>query len=296
MAKRFSKINIEISNICNLHCSFCPEIDREKKMMSVDLFARIISQVAPLTDQVCLHLMGDPLIHPKLADFIDICHQHQVPIFFVTNGVLLRDNNATLLLHPAFRQVNFSLHSFHDNYPDRDPENYLQKIFSYTEAALAQRPDLYINYRLWNLSDPRGSSQQNRLILQKVAEKFHMELPTAIDVRRRKSIPIRGRLYFHFDTEFTWPGLELPILGTSGTCYGLQSHFGILADGTVVPCCLDQEGAIALGHVDQQSVEEILSSPRAQSILEGFRRNQLREDLCQRCQYVERFQSAARHP
>lgn len=290
MRKPFFKVNIEISNICNLHCGFCPEVVRAKKLMDVDLFEKIIIQVAPLTEQVCFHLMGDPLVHPRLAELVEICERHGARIFFVTNGVLLREKSEELLLSPAFRQVNFSLHSFFDNFPERDPTTYLEKIFSYTESAFQRRPDLFINYRLWNLSDPRGSRTDNREMLRRIEDRFGVEIPSGFDVRRQKSHRLKNRLYLHFDTEFTWPGLELPVLGTSGTCYGLSQHFGILVDGTVVPCCLDKEGAIPLGNAKERPISEILASPRARAILQGFQQKKLVEGLCQRCQYIERFQ------
>lgn len=289
MDKRFQKINIEISNICNLQCSFCPEVVRAKKTMSLDLFERIIQQVAPLTEQVCFHLMGDPLVHPQLVEFVQICEKHEVKIFLVSNGVLLREKQTELLLSPAFRQVNFSLHSFNDNYPDRDPTSYLAKIFAYTERAMSERPDLYINYRLWNLQDVRGGTDRNRDILKRICEHFEVNVDEKIDVRLKKSILLKNRLYLHFDTEFIWPSMDLPVLGTKGTCYGLSSHFGILVDGTVVPCCLDKEGAIPLGNISTTDISEILDSSRARDILEGFRRRKLAESLCQRCQYIERF-------
>ncbi len=289
MKARFSKVNIEISNICNLQCSFCPEVVRAKQLMTIELFSRIIDQVGPLTDQVCFHLMGDPLVHPRLGDFLEVCGQKKVPVFLVTNGVLLRPQQAELLLHPTIRQVCFSLHSFHDNFGDQDPSRYLERIFAYTEAAFERRPDLYINYRLWNLEAPRGTGQKNREMLGRIHERFGVEINPNADVRIQKSHRITNRLYLHFDTEFTWPALDLPILGTRGTCHGLSSHFGILVDGTVVPCCLDKEAAIPLGNIGEAEILEILGQPRAQAILRGFRDGKLVEDLCQRCQYIERF-------
>ena len=255
--------------------------------MGLDLFEKIIRQVAPLTEQVCFHLMGDPLVHPELASFVEICHSQDVKIFLVTNGVLLREKQALLLLHPAFRQVNFSLHSFADNFGDRDPTQYLERIFNYTEQAFEQRPDLYINYRLWNLESAFPTRNLN--LLKRIEARFGITAPTNPDVRRKKSFRVKNRLYLHFDTEFVWPSLDLPVLGGSGTCYGLSSHFGILVDGTVVPCCLDKEAAIPLGKIQNQPVTEILNSPRSRTLLEGFRSHRLVEDLCQRCQYIERF-------
>ncbi len=258
-------------------------------MMTIETFKSVISQVAPLTDQVTLHLMGDPLVHPKLSEFLDICVKHQVPVFFVSNGVLMNDLKSELLLNPIIRQVNFSLHSFHDNYGDKDPTVYLNKIFKFTERAFVERPDLYLNYRLWNLDEPLGAGLQNQSMLQRICEQFDFEFKDFVDVRRHKSVQIKNRLYMHFDTEFTWPALDLPLLGAKGTCYGLTSHFGVLADGTVVPCCLDKEGKIPLGHVHESSILDILNSEKAQGILQGFKNNKLVESLCQRCNYITRF-------
>ncbi len=286
---RFQKVNIEISNICNLQCSFCPEVVRAKKLIELDLFRSIIEQVAPLTEQVCFHLMGDPLVHPRLEELVQICQENHTRIFLVTNGVLLREKQAELLLHPAFRQVNFSLHSFHDNFPDRDPSAYLERIFAYTDRALQDRPELYLNYRLWNLQDPRGTGPANRGLLARIEDRFKVRVPENLDVRRNKSVRLKNRLYLHFDTEFTWPALDLPVLGETGRCHGLSTHFGILVDGTVVPCCLDKEAAIPLGNVRERPLADILEAPRSRSILRGFQQNRLTEELCKRCQYIERF-------
>ncbi len=257
--------------------------------MEPALFRRIIEQVAPLTEQVALHLMGDPLVHPKLEELVNIAEEFSVKIFLVTNGVLLRESNAALLLRPAFRQVNFSLHSFPDNFRDADPTKYLEKIFSWTESAFRERPDLYINYRLWNLSDTKGVGAHNRDILRRIEQRFGSIRDLDVDVREQKSRLILNRLYLHFDTEFIWPSLDLPVLGSSGTCYGLSSHFGVLVDGTVVPCCLDKEGSIPLGNVKENLISDILAGQRAQKILKGFRERRLVEDICQRCQYIGRF-------
>ena len=258
--------------------------------MSISLFRRVIEQVAPLTEMVCFHLMGDPLVHPQLSQLIEICHEYQVRIFFVTNGVLMREKQTELLLHPSMKQVNFSLHSFSDNFPDQDPGKYLERIFTYTERAFVERPDLYLNYRLWNLQETRGAGAQNQDMLSRIEARFQFELRKDIDIKIQKSMLVKNRLYLHFDTEFTWPALDLPILGTVGTCKGLTNHFGILVDGTVVPCCLDKEAGIPLGKIQEEDILSILKSERASKIFTGFRHGKLVEDLCQRCQYIERFQ------
>ena len=265
-------------------------------MMDLDMFRSIVEQVAPLTELICFHLMGDPLVHPQLNRMIEICDEHDANIFFVSNGVLMKPEKFDMLLHKRIYQINFSLHSFFDNFPNKEPDNYLDRIFSFTERALHERPDLYVNFRLWNLNDPLGSKPRNNQMLEKICSRFDFRAPSEIDVRKRKSFNIQHRLYLHFDTEFTWPAIDLPVLGTNGTCYGLSSHFGILVDGTVVPCCLDKEAAIPLGHVNDAPILEILGSSRSQAIIRGFKENKLVEDLCQRCQYIERFDKSSTNP
>lgn len=286
---QFAKIHIEISNVCNLQCSFCPVVERKKGIMSVEDFETILAQVGPMAQQICLHLMGEPLLHPHIGRLVDICEAKGVRLFLVSNGVLLKEKSAETLLRPAFRQLNFSLHSFKDNFGDIDPTLYLKKIFALTERAFLERPDLYINYRLWNLADPCGSSAGNMRMLKAIEEQFGVAIEGAIDVRSKKSFRIKNRLYLNWDTEFVWPSMDLPEQGNRGRCYGLSSHFGILVDGTVVPCCLDKEGVINLGNIKDQPIETILASPRAQTMLKGFKNGKLVEELCQRCSYIDRF-------
>lgn len=286
---RYGKVHIEISNLCNLECSFCPSVERPKGFMTPETFGRVLEEVAPLAEQVCLHLMGEPLMHREFAAFVDACAAKQVKIFLVTNGVLLREKHSEILLSPAFRQINFSLHSFFDNFPEKDPGPYLERVFEFTERAFDDRPDLYINYRLWNLEHVRGTGEKNREMLQRIERRFCAKVGDDLDVRTRKSRHLKNRLYLHFDTEFIWPDLNLPVLGERGTCHGLSTHFGILVDGTVVPCCLDKEGAIPLGRVGERPLVEILASHRAEEIRKGFREGRLVEELCRKCQYIERF-------
>ncbi len=258
--------------------------------MEPEFFDRVLEQVAPLTKSVALHLMGDPLVHPKLSEIVKICEKHETRIFLVTNGLLLRGQEHELLLHPIFQQVNFSLHSFADNFGEKDPTLYLERIFRFTRAAFERRPELYINYRLWNLDANRARLPEHQTVVKAIEAEFSKPIPHVLPAGA-KSHHLLNRLYMHFDTEFTWPSLDLPWIGSEGTCKGLTSHIGILADGTVVPCCLDKEGKIPLGNLQESPLKQILSGARAQKILSGFKSGKLTEDLCQRCSYIERFKT-----
>ncbi|MFM8269073.1 MAG: radical SAM/SPASM domain-containing protein, partial [Pseudomonadota bacterium] len=274
-------------NICNLQCSFCPEVIRPKGIMALDTFKKVISEVSKVTRIVTFHLMGEPLVHPELKTFLDLCEEKSLQVYFVTNGVLVKD--PSLLLHKAIRQVSFSLHSFTDNFPDKDPAPYLNRIFEFTELAFKERPQLFINYRLWNLNSKKGAGKSNEMFFKSIEDRFQVKIPRDWNYRFKKNLVLKNYLSLHFDTEFAWPEIHLPFLGDAGTCYGLRSHFGVLVDGTVVPCCLDKEGNIPLGNLTKEPLKEILGSPRAKAMVQGFQNRQLQEELCKRCQYIERF-------
>ena len=91
------------------------------------------------------------------------------------------------------------------------------------------------------------------------------------------------------DDRFEWPDSNADIKGDKFYCYGLKAQFGILADGTVVPCCLDSNGVISLGNIFNEEIHTILHSPRASAMLEGFQCGKATEDLCRRCGFAQRF-------
>lgn len=287
---RFFRTYIEISNICNLQCTFCPEVERDKKILSKEQFRKILREVIPHTDQVCLHLMGEPLAHPEFAEILEICNEEKAVIHLTTNGTFLNKFGFEIFLKASsLRQINFSLHSFKDNFPDKDIRPYLFDILEFSKQALNERPELYINYRLWNLAATTESNQSNQEIIDHITEYFQISVNERVNVALNKSKNLIGRIYFHFDTRFDWPSFNDPIRSQFGFCHALSQQIGIHADGTVVPCCFDKEAGIPLGNVLEQSFESVLNSPRLKKIRDGFQKHLLVEDLCQRCTYITRF-------
>lgn len=285
----FKKVYIEISNICNLQCSFCPEVERDKKIMSPQTFEKILKQVLPLTEQVCLHLMGEPLAHPDFESIMNLCEQNQAKINLTTNGILLKKHQNLLLSLNCLQQINFSLHSFRNNFPNKSMDEYLTDIFLFSQKARYSKPQMYINYRLWNQEETTILNQTNTEIIQLIEKTFNIEINQNLNLGWKKSKKIIDRIYLHFDTEFEWPSLKNKFISEKGFCHGLSTHFGIHADGTVVPCCLDKEAGVNLGNCGKDILISILQSERAKNIQKGFKNHCLVEDLCQRCPYIKRF-------
>lgn len=276
--KRFSKVYLEISNLCNLRCSFCPGTRREARALSEAEFAFLLPKLRPWTDFLYFHLMGEPLCHPKLERFLQLAGDAGFRVILTTNGTLLQKQQEILLRSPALHKINISLHAFEANDLAIPFERYLQQCFAFGQAVQGKK---LVVYRLWNQG---GLDEKNQAIL-KAMETFFPD-PW---VKERKGTRIGDRIYLEYGDKFDWPDRNAADGGEQVFCYGLRDQIGVLCDGTVVPCCLDHEGDLALGNLFSQSLEEILESPRAKSIYEGFGRKKAAEELCRRCGYARRF-------
>ncbi|MGI4991605.1 radical SAM/SPASM domain-containing protein [Halobacteriovorax sp. GFR7] len=284
------RIFIEISNICNLQCTFCPVVERDKKVMGPEDFEKILVQAKPLAKQVCLHLMGEPLAHPNFSKIMAICEDNGVPVQITTNGVVIAGRKDVLLKSKVLRQINFSIQSYKDNFPNRDFNTYLRPILDFSRELHEVSPETYVNYRLWNLGRSEQIMKENEEVFQTLERFYDIEINRRTQVESIKSKRIWNKVYLHFDSHFDWPSWDLPNQGEVGKCHALKTHIGIHADGTVVPCCLDKESQIPLGNVLDESLKSILSSPRAVAMRQGFDNNIRVEKFCQHCTYINRFQ------
>ena len=275
---RFNKVYLEISNLCNLSCAFCPGTKRTKKAMTVEEFAALLPKLRPFTNFLYFHLMGEPLCHPRLAVFLELAHEAGFRVILTTNGTLLARQQEMLLSAPGLHKVNISLHAFEANDLAVPFETYLDGCFSFGKAAEGK---VLVSYRLWNNG---GQDEMNQQILTTMARYFPE--PWA---EERRGLRIGQKVYLEHGDKFDWPDLTAPDGGSGVFCHGLRDQIGVLCDGTVVPCCLDHEGDIALGNLFEQTLDEILASPRATAIYEGFSRRHASEELCRKCGYARRF-------
>ena len=278
MKKRFAKVYLEISNLCNLSCAFCPGTKRKKHAMTEAEFASLLPKLRPYTDFLYFHLMGEPLLHPLLPKFLELAGEQGFKVILTTNGSLLQQRQETLLHAPALHKVNISLHAFEANDLDVPFTEYLHRCFAYGQAAQGTKITVF---RLWNNG---GADEKNVEIIAGLKKYFPEPWEDS-----RKGIRIGEKVFLEYGDKFDWPDLGAEDGGDAVFCYGLRDQIGVLCDGTVVPCCLDHEGDLALGNLHQQDLADILETPRATGIYEGFRNRKACEELCRKCGYARRF-------
>lgn len=288
--KKFKKFYLEITSVCNLACSFCPPTIRARQFVSPEDFSMRLDQIKPHTDYINLHVKGEPLLHPKIGELLDISAEKGFKVNITTNGTLIEKRREQLLNKPAIRQMNFSLHSFDDNnLPDR--EGYMQKIIDFVKEQ-TKATDMIVSFRLWNLSqDNRTNAEikRNRALLAMIEKAFDLDYQIEERVEPGGGIQIAERVYINQDYEFKWPSLDEEEDDGKGFCYGLRNQAAILSNGTVVPCCLDGEGVIDLGNIYKDSFSDIIKMERAQNLVDGFSRREAVEELCRKCGFRQRF-------
>ena len=273
----YSRVYVEITNICNMRCSFCHGHSRPARQMTREEFARILAQLQGKTQYIYYHLMGEPLTHPLLPEFLRMAAQAGFRSVLTTNGTLLHKRGQALL-EAGLHKISISLHSFEQGSSEAF-ESYLRQTAEFADAAY--QAGVVTVLRLWNRGCDNGKNEQVIALLKQY-------LPGAW-AENSRGLRIRDKLFLEWGDRFVWPDREAEDQGSHVFGYGMRDHFGILSDGTVVPCCLDSDGGIPLGNVFEQELSEILASPRATAIADGFSRRTASEELCRRCGYARRF-------
>lgn len=289
--KKYKKVYLEITNVCNLKCTFCPETKRKAEFMSEATFKQILDQIKPFTDYLYLHVKGEPLLHPQLGVFLDISAEKGFKVNITTNGTLIDKIADTLLAKPAVRQINFSLHSFDGNQQELSRDSYIDSILDFSHRAMLES-NLILSLRLWNLDEALLTEDQrkrNLEIIHKIEKHFQLSYKIQGNLSEAKALKLEKHIYLNQDYEFQWPDLEAEEDFSKGSCYGLRNQVAILVDGTVVPCCLDGEGIINLGNIHQESFSDIINGERAENMRLGFCNHTVVEELCRKCGYRKRF-------
>jgi len=276
----FKKIYIEITNVCNLDCKFCPNTNRDKQFMSLENFEEIIKKVKDYSKIICLHVKGEPLLHPNLEQVLKILEKYGLQTNITTNGTLIKDSLETLKNSKSVRQINFSLHSITQN--ENLSKTYLEDIFKSAESL----KDIIISYRIWDDSN-------SLKIISSIEE--HYKIQNLVEELKHKDyFKLRENLFINKDNEFTWPNINSERIIEKGRCLALKEQIAILVDGSVVPCCLDNNGDIVLGNIFEETLENILRKAKTLTIKKNFENSIITCDLCKTCGFLRKLEDKRR--
>ena len=286
---KFYRIYIELTNICGLRCSFCPTKELPNKTMSLELFESTIEQAKKFTSEIACHVVGDPLTLSNLKEYLNIIHKYKMRAMLTTSGYFMKKHSYDTLFHPCVKQINVSLNAFNKNDTSFTFEQYMKPILDFCQEKVRRKEESFINLRMWNLDEVMSEKKFNLELFKKLNSEFNVNIELdKLNPKEKKNIRLDYKVLLHFDNYFEWPSLNNKNYG-HGTCQGLSSHIGILADGKVIPCCLDNDAIMELGDLRNESLETILYGEKATSMIEGFKKGICLEELCLKCSYKKRF-------
>ena len=284
---------IEITNTCNLDCHFCPKHHRKRRQLSEEEFDLLTDRVRGKVCFLYFHLMGEPLLHPLLPQFVTMAREKGFKTVLTSNGTLL--HRAMVLLDTLPYKIQLSLHS-HESNARGELSEYMDQVMRFSTQAAGKGTCMVL--RLWNQGGMDRENEEVMRLIEKYVPKPWKGRPDGFR--------LCDNLYLEFDRKFEWPGgggkaasddsdgkqeesdgkLEASPSKSKQEyfCKALIQQIGVLSDGSLVPCCLDHDGDVILGNLFHQSLEEILASPRAQALVEGFRHHAATEPLCQSCE------------
>ena len=203
--KKYKKIYIEITNRCNLSCSFCSKVEKPLRNMTVEEFELIISKIKDKTDTIYLHVKGEPLLHPNLVDFLDIAEENNLKVNITTNGTLFPQLVDKIKDKKSLTKINFSLHS-ENNY-----SNYLENIFKSVDKI-----NKTVIYRLWTLKDGSLDIKSTDTV-EKISTYYKLPSDVVDKIKKEKNIKIKDTIYVDKDNEFDWPSITNH--NSCGFCY-----------------------------------------------------------------------------
>ena len=278
--KKYKKIYIEITNNCNLHCSFCSPVKRPRKNMTLEEFEQILKKIKDYTDYIYLHVKGEPLLHPEIISFIQLADTYHLKVNLTTNGTLLPNLAKELGTCKNLNKINISLHS------ENKIPNYCEEIFEHVKDL---SPNTTVVYRLWTLKDNQLDEKSTKIV-EEIKNYYQLSTEVVEIIKKEKNVKVFSSIYVDKDNEFEWPTINSH--KSCGYCFGLKTHIAILVDGTVVPCCLDANGIISLGNIFQADLSTIINSKRYQNLQKSLQDRTPCEELCQSCTFKEKIKES----
>ena len=154
---------LEITNVCNLNCVFCPKTERAKHTLTLDEFDALTSRLEGEVKFLYFHLMGEPFLHPLLPQFVLMARRKGFVPVITTNGTLL--SRRPDLLDALPHKIQISLHS-HEGNAKENLAGYVDGVMVFAQEAA--RRGCVVVLRLWNEG---GHNSQNAEILDMIAQR-----------------------------------------------------------------------------------------------------------------------------
>lgn len=283
-------ISVEPTTACNLQCPACPsgirEFTRPTGNMKDEVFEKIILSLKKYLLHINFYFQGEPLIHPKIFNWIKIASQNKIYTLISTNAHFLDKKNCEKIIHSGLNKIIISVDGMSQNvYEQYRINGNVNKVFEGINNLL-QAKKTY-------------QSAKPVIVLQWIVFEHNIhELPVFIEYCKKH------RLYYQIKTaqvysveqlnklvpknekysRYVLNENELKIKNSLGNhCWRMWTSCVFTQDGMLVPCCFDKDAQHKLGDIKEKTFEEIWFSKQYNAFRRTILTNRKSIDICNNC-------------
>jgi len=290
-----SKIWIEPTNACNAHCPLCPtgtgESTRQKSILPIASFIKIVNEIAPFTQSMNLWDLGEPFLHPQIFTMIRYAEDKNIRTRISTNGtVFYHSDNADAILASKLSDLIVSL----DGASQKTFERYrigidfdrviegLRKLMSLKQLKHSVFPNVV--WQFIAMKHNQDEIEIARTLALSLGMVFSLKTVNLDMINNKKD-----------KTTFLPNDLNLSRYNTienekytlkkqrQNECKLLWYSLMVNADGYVIPCCYDYSEDLILGQVFRQSIKEIWDGVPMQLLRNRIQENRMSIPPCKVC-------------
>ena len=313
-----TKVYFEVTNSCNFRCDFCPSYLSERKRQHMDfaLFEKGIDDIIRdgITDTVGFHILGEPLLYPRLEDAVRYAKRRGLRTEINTNGSLLTEERIQALADAGLDMLSVSVQLTNRyNHAARGSDipfdRYYRQMMEIAQAVGRLPGAMEVVLCLMNTATKKYFDIDRPMRINGTCHpykdtlaSFILDVAEAIDlqivpeqvrralrgfnvlhprfIRLNDRVIVYAQPFGDWGNAFTSRKIYPAQVGFCG--YALH-NVGILNNGEVTICCADYDGKTSLGNLHDASLGAILASEEAQAIRDGFARMRVVHPYCQRC-------------
>ena len=266
-------LSIEPTNLCNLHCLQCPsgkgELKRDRGMMDISLFKKIIDTTKNHLIYLLLYFQGEPMLNRNIISMIEYVRRFKIYVVMNTNGHYIKtDNDAKNLINSGLNGIIFSIDgATEESYKVyRAGGNFntvldgIRRLIETKQKMKSKSPKVYLQFIVMKHNQSEieqikrlgKSLNVDKVFLKSVQiydENDYTNLLPSMEKFRRYN-KINGSLVLKKETK--------------NHCRRVLFSSVVTWDGKVLPCCFDKDARFSLGRIDNSySFNDIWNSKKS---------------------------------
>lgn len=276
---------------CNYQCPLCPvglnALKRSKKEMTFQEFKQYLGGFVYTLEYVTLFHFGEPLLNRELPQMVSYCTEYQIVTQISTNGMLLTEDITKKLFSAGLGRLIFSIDTYDgDIYPryrvNGDFSTVVENIKMAVRVKKSMNSDTVIvaQYMLMNENEDieRMKDHGKKLGVDEVLIKT-IGIGTSVKEQEKAySFLPHNEKYSRYRTNTVESKFN------EYRCDYVRKRMVLCSDGTVLPCCRDQESEYLLGQCSAEvSLKNIWNNKKSVDFRKATNDNITNLTMCGRC-------------